>query len=702
MGIDVDRGKWVFRGSLILALAAVSLHASAQQDSVRRKGELGEAQVTERRAATAIDYKDPGLKAVIGQAELRKAACCNLSESFETNASVDASFTDAVTGTRQIELFGLAGKYAQIQTEMVPLVRGLLANQGLSFVPGTWIESIQLTKGIGSVVNGHESTTGQINVELLKPEVLADGAKGFAQEGRGDLRLNAYVNNAARTEVNAVWARRLSPRWSLGLLSHGSARPLALDMNHDGFMDNPLGAQGNALFRAKWEGAGGWEGQYSVHGLVDSVRGGDVGHGAAPGAPLWRSGIRHNRLSVTAKTGWVAQRGRERSFGSIVNLSTTRQRARFGLPGTGLVWNTGQQSALVQLLYQVEPVEGLSFTGGTSWYADLFDQGTDIPEEQLRVSAPGAFLEGTWMPVESFTAVAGIRVDAHSLYGTQWSPRLHLRWSPADRHVVRLAAGRGWRMALPYLEQLGYQASNRVNASGGQPLSALEESAWNAGLSYVWNFRLNYRSGTFALELHQTQFDRVAVYDLWKPQMRLVYGMASNEIWGAASASNSVSTTLDYSVTKRIDVRLAYRYQDVWSLYVANSAVPEEPPVRQAVPFVSKHRGMINVGYKTRTKWHWDATLQAFGRKPLPVLGIQEPGGPTVNFSPGFAVINGQVRKEFRFADVYLGVENAGNVRQKNPVFDAHSAATSPYFDATAVWGPIFGRMFYLGTNVAI
>jgi len=100
---------------------------------------------------------------------------------------------------------------------------------------------------------------------------------------------------------------------------------------------------------------------------------------------------------------------------------------------------------------------------------------------------------------------------------------LHLRWSPADRHVVRLAAGRGWRMALPYLEQLGYQASNRVNASGGQPLSALEESAWNAGLSYVWNFRLNYRSGTFALELHQTQFDRVAVYDLWKPQMRLVY-----------------------------------------------------------------------------------------------------------------------------------------------------------------------------------
>lgn len=141
---------------LLLALVLLPLGANAQQDTVRRKGELGEAQVTERRAATAIDYKDPGLKSVIGQAELRKAACCNLSESFETNASVDASFTDAVTGTRQIELFGLAGKYAQIQTEMVPLVRGLLANQGLSFVPGTWIESIQLTKGIGSVVNGHE------------------------------------------------------------------------------------------------------------------------------------------------------------------------------------------------------------------------------------------------------------------------------------------------------------------------------------------------------------------------------------------------------------------------------------------------------------------------------------------------------------------------------------------------------------------
>lgn len=693
-----------FAGVYLGVLLGIPSLLYGQVDTTQRKGELQEAQVIERGASTTIQYKDPGLKSVIGQGELRKAACCNLSESFETNASVDASFTDAVTGTRQIELFGLAGKYAQIQTEMVPLVRGVLANQGLSFVPGTWIESIQLTKGIGSVVNGHESMTGQINVELLKPEVLADGAKGFAQEGHGDLRLNAYVNNAARTEVNGIWAKRLSPNWSVGLLTHGSARPLALDMNHDGFMDNPLGAQGNALFRAKWEGRRGWEGQYSLHGLVDSVRGGDMGHGAAPGSPLWRSGIRHSRLSFTGKTGWVAQRGMERSFGSIVNVSRTSQRARFGMPGAGVVWNTQQQSALVQLLYQLEPVEGLSFTGGTSLAVDAFGQGTDIPEDGLVVQVPGVFVEGTWAPTSSVTAVAGIRYDRHSVFGGQWAPRLHVRWSPADRHVIRLAAGRGWRMALPYLEQLGYLASNRSGSFGIQPLAAFQESAWNAGLSYVWNFRLNYRSGTLAVELHSTQFDQVAVYDLWKPQLRLVYGMQAgmNPEQGPASASNSANITLDYSLTKRWDVRVAYRYQDVWSLYLPNSVVPEDPPVALDMPFVSKHRGMVNVGYHTRSKWHWDATVQGFGQKPLPVLGLQEPGGAAYTYSPAFAVINGQVRKEFRFADVYLGVENAGNVRQKNPVYDSHQAATSPYFDATVVWGPIFGRMFYLGTNLSL
>ncbi len=131
---------------------------------------LSEVDVVGRVDATMVDLKRADLTYKIDDKELRKAACCNLSESFETNASVDVTFTDAVTGTRQIEMLGLAGKYALIQRENIPFARGLNANMGLTYIPGPFVQGIQVTKGLSSVINGYESITGQINVDLYKPE----------------------------------------------------------------------------------------------------------------------------------------------------------------------------------------------------------------------------------------------------------------------------------------------------------------------------------------------------------------------------------------------------------------------------------------------------------------------------------------------------------------------------------------------------
>jgi hypothetical protein len=106
-------------------------------------------------------------------AELRKAACCNLSESFETNASVDVNITDAVSGAKKIRMMGLDGVYTQIQLENIPYLRGLESSFGLNSLPGSWIESIQITKGTGTVINGYESMAGLVNLELKKPTETA-------------------------------------------------------------------------------------------------------------------------------------------------------------------------------------------------------------------------------------------------------------------------------------------------------------------------------------------------------------------------------------------------------------------------------------------------------------------------------------------------------------------------------------------------
>ena len=127
----------------------------------------------------------------ISSKELQKAACCNLSESFETNATVDVSFTDAISGAKQIKMLGLDGIYTQITQENVPLIRGLSSAYGLTYVPGTWIESIQIIKGAGSVTNGFESFAGQINLEYFKPE---NADKIF---------WNFYTNSESKFENNS-------------------------------------------------------------------------------------------------------------------------------------------------------------------------------------------------------------------------------------------------------------------------------------------------------------------------------------------------------------------------------------------------------------------------------------------------------------------------------------------------------------------
>jgi len=149
---------------------------------LKNANQLEGIEITYRKKTTEISYLDPIKTQEISEEELFKAACCNLSESFETTPSVDVSFTDAVTGTRQIQMLGLAGGYTVVSQENVPYVRGLASSLGLSFIPGTWIESIQLTKGVGSVVNGFESRAGQINTELKRPETSEK------------LYLNAYLN----------------------------------------------------------------------------------------------------------------------------------------------------------------------------------------------------------------------------------------------------------------------------------------------------------------------------------------------------------------------------------------------------------------------------------------------------------------------------------------------------------------------------
>ena len=222
---------------------------------------LKEVTITNKAPGTFVSRLDPILTENITGAELHKAACCNLSESFETNASVDVSYSDAVTGAEQIELLGLRGTYSHLLTENIPNLQGLATPFGMGYVPGSWMESIQISKGTSSVRNGFQSIAGQINVEYLKPD---EAPKLF---------LNLYGNIHGKIEGNAISGIKISDKWSTAIFAHAENLSNKVDDNDDGFLDMPLLRQFNVLNRWKYSNDT-WTTQFGFKVLDEDRTGG--------------------------------------------------------------------------------------------------------------------------------------------------------------------------------------------------------------------------------------------------------------------------------------------------------------------------------------------------------------------------------------------------------------------------------------------
>ena len=254
--------------------------------------------------------------------ELLKAACCNLAESFETNPSIDVNFSDALTGTKQIKMLGLTSPYLMITEENIPSVRGASQAYGLSFTPGTWVESIQITKGAGSVVNGYESISGQINTELIKP---VNNIPFF---------LNVYGSSDSRFEMNTHFNKMISDKWLTSLFVHGNARVAKNDMNNDGFLDSPLAKQINILNR--WQYADtqkGWVSFVNFRYMQDEKQTGETNFDPKKDrgfTNLWGSEINTERLNVSAKIGYVFPNMPFQSFGFQNAFDSHNQESYFG------------------------------------------------------------------------------------------------------------------------------------------------------------------------------------------------------------------------------------------------------------------------------------------------------------------------------------------------------------------------------------
>ena len=610
--------------------------------------------------------------------ELLKAACCNLSESFETNPSIDVNFSDAVTGTKQIKMLGISSPYILIATENIPSVRGASQAYGLSFIPGTWVESIQITKGAGSVVNGYESISGQINAELQKP--ITDDK----------LFVNAYAASNERLELNTHFNTKVSKNISTGVYLHGNTHQEEHDRNNDGFLDIPKFNQINVMNR--------WQYTNTQKGIVtflnlkyldDYKQSGQVNFNPDIDkltTNYWGSEIDTKRYEISTKFGYVNPNIPWQSIGVQMALSNHNQESYFGLneydiEHTSVYSNVIYNSIISDSRHKIKT--GVNFTYDNY---DEFALNTNFDRVERSF---GGFFEYSFDNLKKLNLTAGLRFDTHNLLGEFITPRFHLRYSPWSKSAFRASFGRGKRSANIFTENQNLFASSRqfsiLNNNG--PIYGLDpEIAWNYGVSYLQGFNLFGRKADITFDFYRTDFKNQVVVDLENAQAVSFYNLQGS------SYANSFQVEVNYEAFKNFDLRTAYKYYDVKTDYQTG---------KLSKPLTPKHRFFANAGYKTELKnqsqWKFDATFNWLGEQRFSST-IDNPIQYQLNkFTPTVATLNKQVTKVFSSKfEIYLGGENITNVKQDNPIVSAN-APFGTAFDTNFVYGPIFGSMYYTG-----
>lgn len=621
---------------------------------------------------------------VISAAGLCKMACCNLAESFENSASVTVGYSDAVTGARQIRLLGLSGVYTQMLDENRPVMRGLASPFGLSYVPGQWLNSIQIAKGAPSVINGVESITGQINMEHRKP---TDEIPFF---------LNASIMSDTKADLNFASSLQLDRegKWSTAVLGHASGNFVGMDMNKDGFLDDPRQFQINFANRWLYYDPEGAQVRFGIKLIRDSRNGGQV----SKDENAWHSRILNKSFNAYLKVGVPLNVDNTQNIALVADFNDYSMIGTFGKT----TYDASQLSGFLNLLYQNQDSENHHYTLGLSATYDRFLEILNYNVPNFSYQSPsggittnllsaGAFGEYTYRLEDKLSVIAGLRADYYRSDGKfRVSPRLTVKYNPTESLVLRLNGGRGLRYACPLSDNIGVLSTGKEIYSN-QFISHPLEDAWIAGCNVTWYLPLAEDSNAYvSFDYFRTQFVNQLLVDYNYYRLINNGGIPDRmAIYTSDKKSYTNTFQLDFSVEpiKRFTVTATFRYTDAKATY-ASTGFTERP-------MTSRYKGVLNLQYATNlNKWIFDLTASING----PCLLYEFMEGA---YSKPYPLLYAQVTHRMKGWDIYLGGENLTNFTQKNPIINAENPWSST-FDASCIWGPLMGIRVYAGVRVTL
>jgi outer membrane receptor for ferrienterochelin and colicin len=655
------------------------------------------------REGSFISIKPIFTQVITGEG-LRRAACCNLGESFESSIAVDVEYSDAVSGAKQISMLGLAGIYTQILLENVPYIR-LLSNQfGLGYVPGSWMDMISISKGTASVTNGYEGITGQIQLDFKKPET-----------NREKLFVNAYGSTMGKAELNLNTRFDMNKKKTVSgmFLMHGEGQFAKIDHNNDHFMDLPQNYQFNGMYRIDYDVPEKFEGRAMIGYLFEDRIGGMMNFNPKKNIAesvndnIWGLRIKTNKLDAITKNGFLINGGEFHSIGTILSFNYQQDKSQFGK----YLYDATQLSGYLNIIYNGKfgTKKNHTINTGTSFQMDnadenlrngsnefILDPVTNHKGQRME-AVPGIFAEYAYSIDEKFIIMPGMRLDYNFYYQQLfWTPRLHVKWKPAPETSIRFSAGKGYRSSNPVIENLSLLASNRQFVFK-EPLAA--EEAWNTGISLVQQFNMPGGKSSFSVDYYYTHFMNQTIIDLDNnPHEVLIYNLNGNHNGkGNLSYSHSVQAEFILMPFKRFEITLAYRFNDV-RLTTSGKL--------QQKSLMSPHKALLNLNYALPyDKWKFNVTFQYNSPMRLPDMsGNPEEYRPVMSKngkSPAWVMMNAQITKKFRLWEIYVGGENLLNYKQKHPIISADNPF-GEYFDASVIYMPISGIMGYVGVRVML
>ena len=626
---------------------------------------------------------------LLDQGDLKKAACCNLSESFETNNSVDVGYTDAITGSKKLHMLGLDGKYAEIRFEGLSSIRGLNLLGGMIDVPGPFLHSIALSKGSGSIVTGREAISGQIIYNWKPPDC----------DER--LHVNVYLGAYGRLEGNILSTEKISRRWSTLTSVHGMTNNREIDMNGDGFLDLPKNPfHFNVMHRWKYFHKQKWRAQFGFDYSQTRLEGGLSS--AYREDSIYNANYRYDQDSRRIAAFWKMGRLWDKWSMGFQNRFYFHDREAFFGDNNQALYSTrdysgqemfGESKLILEHFWNTtangEDLHSHTMKFGGGLLVDSLQEtvlGANPLQQARWEFNPYGFTEYTYEFNTSFAWIAGMRVEHHNLYGLYLLPRMNIRWTTPNEWIVKLSAGRSARSPFILTESFGRFASGRQFLVDSAFIdNAYDERAWTYGINLFKSFEIGNTSWEFIMDAYRTDFQRHTVFNIEDPSTIKI------QMLQGSAFSNSFQVDLVTNWLDNLKTSVSIKGDQTFTTYDG---------ILLRDPFVPKWVLLQNIAYNLPSeKLRADFTLTLRGPSRLPSTDNRRPES-----SPTFATINAQVTYAPNIGhELYIGGENLNVFRQANPIIrpdgiaQTNSNSPSTLFDASMIWGPIFGPRLYLG-----